>query len=252
MLFCRLPFLKAFGISVVEKEFVLRRVLPGADSISPLLLLPRCSLIDVTMTQTQQAEFENIRVAVRIRPLNAAEVASHVRTAWRIAQNGVLSFVQQDGTDAATRFAYDEIFEGSATNHDVHRGVVAPMVDEALLGKNATIFAYGQTGSGKTYTIDAMMDMTADQIFDIIRKTPEREFLLKLSAVEVYNEHVHDLLTPPTANQKRGLELQEDAKKRTIVKCLTEEHISSAHHLRKLLRDISKNREVCKIGRAHV
>lgn len=195
-------------------------------------------------------EMENIHVAVRIRPLSEVEVAAKVRTAWQLAQNGVLSFVQQDGSHSVARFAYDAVFEGSASNGDVHARVVAPMVAEALLGKNATFFAYGQTGSGKTFTMDAMMDLTADQIFSSIQATPAREFLLKLSAVEVYNEAVHDLLRPPTEAHREALDLREDARKKIIVKSLIEEDIPSAKHLRSVLRAVSRNREVrsCRLG----
>lgn len=52
-----------------------------------------------------------------------------------------------------------------------------------------------QTGSGKTYTMRSMIKQGAADIFRYIDQTPDREFLLRISAVEIYNEKVSSLCT---------------------------------------------------------
>ena len=60
---------------------------------------------------------------------------------------------------------------------------------------NATIFAYGQTSSGKTFTINSIIDMALRQIFKTIdTKREERQYLVRMSALEIYNESVQDML----------------------------------------------------------
>lgn len=45
-------------------------------------------------------------------------------------------------------FTYDRVFGRFATQEDVYKSTVAPMVDEMLAGFSCTCFAYGQTGTG--------------------------------------------------------------------------------------------------------
>jgi centromeric protein E len=72
-------------------------------------------------------------------------------------------------------------------------------------GFNAIIFACGQTASGKTFTLSGNHDepgiipRTMKDVFAFIRRTPTREYLLRCSYLEIYNETIHDLLAPPSA-----------------------------------------------------
>lgn len=40
-----------------------------------------------------------------------------------------------------------------ATNDELYKNEVQPIVEQVINGYNGTIFAYGQTSSGKTYTM---------------------------------------------------------------------------------------------------
>jgi len=48
-------------------------------------------------------------------------------------------------------FAFDHVVPATACQVDVFN-IVKPVVHEALLGYNSTIFTYGQTGSGKIWS----------------------------------------------------------------------------------------------------
>ena len=82
-----------------------------------------------------------------------------------------------------------------------------------MQGYNASVFAYGATGAGKTYTMlgteenPGIMLLSIEELFTSIEKYSfERDYKLKISYVEVYNECIKDLLTDKSDN----LDLRED------------------------------------------
>ncbi len=60
-------------------------------------------------------------------------------------------------------------------------------------GYHGCIFAYGQTSSGKTYTIHGtqsdpgMIPLSVESVFQFIETCPDREFVLRVSYLEVCN-----------------------------------------------------------------
>ena len=76
-------------------------------------------------------------------------------------------------------------------------------------------------------------------IFSFIRETPHREFLLRASYLEIYNEDIKDLLAPlpPNGAQPEKLKLREDSKRGVYVTPLREEIVQSPMQL---LRVISR------------
>ncbi|KFP59862.1 Centromere-associated protein E, partial [Cariama cristata] len=82
----------------------------------------------------------------------------------------------------------------------LYEGVAVPIIESAVQGYNGTIFAYGQTASGKTYTMMGNEDSVGiipkaiQHVFKVICEIPDREFLLRVSYMEIYNETITDLL----------------------------------------------------------
>ncbi|KAM1062342.1 hypothetical protein ACFX14_026581 [Malus domestica] len=102
------------------------------------------------------------------------------------------------------------------------------------------IFAYGQTSSGKTFTMRGITENAVRDIFEHIKNTPERDFVLKFSALEIYNETVVDLL-----KRKSGsLRLLDDSEKGTIVDKPQEEIVENGEHLRHLIGICEAQRQV--------
>jgi centromeric protein E len=181
---------------------------------------------------------EHIEVAVRLRPLSDNE--RETRDSVVVFPEDDRSLAVQDFNGTFCRSSYDMVLGPSASNTDVFGKVMRDMLAESMLGKNATIFAYGQTGSGKTHTIEGLMALSAHYLFDAIADTPDREFLVKLSAMEVYNEAVHDLLRRDTGR----MELSETKTGKLIVKNLREEPLPSSAELQRLLKVVRDNRKV--------
>ncbi|KAL2533795.1 Kinesin-like protein [Abeliophyllum distichum] len=89
---------------------------------------------------------------------------------------------------------FDRVFRGDCTTREVYEEGTKDIALSVVGGINSTIFAYGQTSSGKTYTMNGITEYAVADIYDYIQRHEERAFVLKFSAVEIYNEVVRDLL----------------------------------------------------------
>lgn len=105
-------------------------------------------------------------------------------------------------------------------------------------GYNALIFAYGQTASGKTHTLSGspsepgIIPLSIRDLFALIRSSPDREFLLRASYLELYNEALLDLLS----SDGKELTLSEGKKKgEVVVNGLTECAVRTEDDVRRLL-----------------
>ena len=72
-----------------------------------------------------------------------------------------------------------------------------------LQGYNGTLFAYGQTGTGKTFTITGVpqdqelkgiLPRAFESIFKQIECDSTKEYLVRATFLEIYNEEIRDLL----------------------------------------------------------
>lgn len=174
-------------------------------------------------------------MAVRIRPPSNSE--SSRGNYWKVVDNTV-SLCSPLGTPISGQaFAFDHVFGteiGTAAIYDLHtKGVIS----SALRGFNGTVFAYGQTSSGKTYTMRGSKDdlgligLAVHEVFSHIQKITDREFLIRVSYMEIYNEDINDLLAP----ENRKLQVHENLEKGIFVAGLREEIVSSPKQVFELL-----------------
>ena len=117
-------------------------------------------------------------------------------------------------------------------------------------GYNAVIFAYGQTASGKTYTLSGdsadqepgIIPRAMKDVFAFIRKTEKREYLLRCSYLEIYNESIIDLLAPPGLAAANPVQIQGGGGGDVILTPLREEVVTSFKGVKEVLKRGEGNR----------
>ncbi|KAJ0027227.1 hypothetical protein Pint_36376 [Pistacia integerrima] len=152
---------------------------------------------------------ENVTVTVRFRPLSPREIRQGEEIAWYADGETIV----QNEHNPSIAYAYDRVFGPTTTTRHVYDVAAQHVVSGAMEGINGTIFAYGVTSSGKTHTMHGdqrspgIIPLAVKDAFSIIQETPNREFLLRVSYLEIYNEVVNDLLNPAGQN----LRIREDS-----------------------------------------
>mmetsp|Transcript_28644 Transcript_28644/g.50943 ORF Transcript_28644/g.50943 Transcript_28644/m.50943 type:complete len:565 (+) Transcript_28644:2870-4564(+) len=189
--------------------------------------------------ETDRAVQENIQVAVRIRPFLPREATS-IKVWTATDTNSIVD-------DSGRSYQFDRVYSETAPTTLVFDELVERVIWEAMDGYSGCIFCYGQTGSGKTFTMHGnrktmpgLVPLSIETAFSYIEETPDKEFLLRVSYIEVYNECVNDLLAPTKVN----LKLQSDVRKGIVVEDLTEEVCTSAEKVYSLLMMGDANKQI--------
>ncbi|KAJ7761484.1 kinesin-like protein [Mycena maculata] len=182
---------------------------------------------------------DKVMVSVRVRP-----PAGSTPIAWTTAPGD--NTIHLSGTPA-TKFTFDTVHTTHPTA-PLYTTAARPHVHAFMSGYNAVVFAYGQTASGKTYTLSGtpeepgIIPRALRDVFAFIRATPTREYLLRCSYLEIYNEQIHDLLAPG-AGQDKGVEIQGGgAGSEVILSGLREEVVTSLASVREVLKRGEGNR----------
>jgi len=149
------------------------------------------------------SDYQSINVAIRIRPLNDREKSEGQEERFMSLEGK--NMVVQTGEDgeplSSQAYTYHHVFDKSQNTEDVYNCVGSDLVEGVVNGINGTVFAYGQTSSGKTFTMlgaegsPGILERAAADIFKQIAQTDGRDFLLRVSFVEIYNEMIRDLLS---------------------------------------------------------
>ncbi|XP_036942689.1 kinesin-like protein KIF13B isoform X5 [Acanthopagrus latus] len=160
----------------------------------------------------------NVKVAVRVRPMNRRE--KELKTKCVVEMEGsqtvlhpaITNTNKGDPRSQPKVFAYDYCFwsmdesqqDKFAGQDVVFQSLGKSLLDNAFMGYNACIFAYGQTGSGKSYTMmgsaeqPGLIPRLCSSLFSrTVQEAREGEsFTVEVSYMEIYNEKVRDLLDP--------------------------------------------------------
>lgn len=153
----------------------------------------------------------NIKVVVRVRPLNEKESEQNNRVVIDVVDEQMLVFdpkeemrpffyqgVQQPNKNYLKRgnkelkFVFDHICRQNASNMNVFEITTKDILVSLMEGYNCSVFAYGATGAGKTYTMIGSNEhpgityLTMEHLFNTISSlTNEREFDIGVSYIEV-------------------------------------------------------------------
>ena len=120
-------------------------------------------------------------------------------------------------------FKFDFAFDEKIDQAEVYRCTTANLVKQVINGYNATVYAYGATGTGKTYTMVGggdnwgIMIRSISDLFKIINNEKEKNYIIKISYVEIYNEIIKDLLADQSSRNRNQLEIRTDAQKGVIL-----------------------------------
>ncbi|XP_048590814.1 kinesin-like protein KIN-7F [Brassica napus] len=185
---------------------------------------------------------EKILVLVRLRPLNKKEIAANEATDWECINDTTIMYrnTLRQGSNIPTTYSFDRVYGGECPTRRVYEDGTKEIALSVVKGINCSIFAYGQTSSGKTYTMTGITELAVADIFDYIFQHEERAFSVKLSAIEIYNETIRDLLN----SDGTSLRLRDDPEKGTVVEKATEETLRDYNHLKELLSICQAQRKI--------
>lgn len=187
---------------------------------------------------------ERILVSVRVRPLNEKELWKNDLSEWECINDTTIMYRSNLSASERslypTTYSFDRVFRTDCPTRQVYEEAAKEVALSVLNGINSSIFAYGQTSSGKTYTMSGITEYAVADIFNYIEKHKEREFVLKFSAMEIYNESVRDLLS----NDTTPLRLLDDPEKGTVVEKLTEETLRDWNHFTELISFCETQRQI--------
>ncbi|KAF2363033.1 Kinesin motor domain [Trinorchestia longiramus] len=193
---------------------------------------------------------DNIEVVVRVRPPLPREEGETLH--WKVTDNPANSLTQITAHDkSAATFSFDKVFDSNASNNAIFNRVMQPIVDGALNGINGTVFAYGQTSSGKTHTMmgssesPGIIPLTIQSIFKGIEDTPDRQYLIRASYMEIYNEQIADLLLGRSnIPGNKGLAVREDTSGNIYVVDLKEECVTDEAKLLSMMHRGNRNKQM--------
>lgn len=222
----------------------------------------------MSSNQNQNNDEENITCYVRCRPLNQRELELGANCIDISKDKKSITLKNYDNN-----YVYDKIFPAETDQKTIFNEIGLPLVKKFLSGYNSTIFAYGQTGTGKTHTIIGPLESLFDDNNDnfglipnilnflfnnkeeatnIIRssskeKAEKIDYSLSCACIEIYQEHLIDLLSNNKSNFEKDdevLKIREDPKKGMYIENLTELEIASAKSAKEALISGFKNRHV--------
>ncbi|XWS21650.1 hypothetical protein CRYUN_Cryun30bG0072600 [Craigia yunnanensis] len=210
-----------------------------ATSSSPSLG-PSQPIVVLERPETSKSK-ENVTVTVRFRPLNPREINKGDEIAWYADGD----YTVRNEFNPSIAYGFDRVFGPATTTRHVYDVAAQHVVSGAMQGINGTVLAYGVTSSGKTHTMHGeqkspgIIPLAVKDVFSSIQETPGREFLLRVSYLEIYNEVINDLLDPTGQN----LRIREDAQG-TYVEGIKEEVVLSPAHALSLIASGEEHRHV--------
>ncbi|KAK5986179.1 Kinesin motor domain-containing protein [Trichostrongylus colubriformis] len=169
----------------------------------------------------------NVRVAVRVRPMNEIERLNNATSVVKVEEKKLMVTCKSKAFSA-----FDKVYGPSTTQERIYADMIYPQVERVLAGYNCTLFAYGQTGTGKTYTMEGgnseqssykqdpttgVIPRAVEHIFEELEKSNTEEYSVRISYLELYNEELIDLLAPTTGDRERLRIFDNPSKKGTVV-----------------------------------
>ncbi|XP_056332562.1 stAR-related lipid transfer protein 9-like isoform X1 [Danio aesculapii] len=211
----------------------------------------------------------NVKVAIRVRPLNTRESLDGGRLAVQVEDKVVRvrnvklegrldgrSEGLADSREKLIEFGFDYCYwsvDPAASNYasqeEVFQDLGVCVLSGASEGYNVCLFAYGQTGSGKTYTMMGTPDsigLTPRICQGLFRSGVEsadgQSCRVEISFLEIYNERVRDLLRGVEQKKPAPLRVREHPEKGPYVQGLSQHVVTDYKQAVDLLEEGIANR----------
>ncbi|KAF4617204.1 hypothetical protein D9613_006327 [Agrocybe pediades] len=229
-----MPSTSEMDVSVVDPE----QVLVDSQTVEAGDVSVEIDEAWLKAAELDHGKEDKVMVSIRIRPSDTA-------SAW--IPNAATNSLKLDPnltkgvSSTNSSFNFDAVLTGTP-NKPVYTTVARSHVQAAMEGYNAVIFAYGQTASGKTFTLSGddeepgIIPRAMRDVFGYIKRTPEREYLLRCSYLEIYNETIIDLLAPPMMAKANQVQIQGGAGGDIILAPLREEVVTSLKGVKDVLK----------------
>ncbi|VDI77930.1 StAR-related lipid transfer protein 9 [Mytilus galloprovincialis] len=204
----------------------------------------------------------NVKVAVRVRPINKRELDQNGKSI--VDTNGDAISVTNikvdsnaeygDSRERIKTFTFDYCYDSTGEPHSpqyapqqlVFQDLGTEVLQAAFEGYNACVLAYGQTSTGKTYTMTGIREdpglipRICEGLFshvDDFEASDRTTFRVNISYLEIYNERVRDLLRPSLSqrNEKYTLKVREHPKEGPYVQDLSSHFVKDNEQIQTLL-----------------
>uniref|UniRef100_A0AC11DZ58 Kinesin family member C3 n=3 Tax=Ovis aries TaxID=9940 RepID=A0AC11DZ58_SHEEP len=189
----------------------------------------------------------NIRVIARVRPVTKEDGEGPEATNAVTFDPDDDSIIHLLHKGKPVSFELDKVFSSQASQQDVFQEVQA-LITSCIDGFNVCIFAYGQTGAGKTYTMEGTpenpgINQRALRLLfsEVQEKASDWEYTITVSAAEIYNEALRDLLGQEP-QEKLEIRLCPDGSGQLYVPGLTEFQVQSVEDINKVFEFGHTNR----------
>ncbi|OMH82961.1 Centromere-associated protein E [Zancudomyces culisetae] len=190
---------------------------------------------------------DQIKVLVRIKPLNNEDKNEKSRNIWEIGENTITQkYISGDRSMVGFSYTFDRVYDQDTQTRVLYENSIRTVVGSCIDGVNGTIFAYGQTSSGKTFTMygnqfeAGIVPKAVKEVFERINGVSNRQFLIKVSYLEIYNEVISDLLD----NTKKNLRITETTNRDIKVKDLTEKVVENVNDVTQILQIGERNKSI--------
>jgi kinesin family protein 5 len=193
-------------------------------------------------------ESENIKIAVRFRPLNQREEGEDV--SFLKIDNNNIELTNENDKSQNHKFIFDNVFNVDSNQEEVYNLVAKNAIEWFCQGYNSTIFTYGPTSSGKTHTMfggkddkKGIIPRSCETLFQTLKNNENiSSYTLKCSFIEIYCEKIRDLLD--TDKDTDSLKLRNDTNKGIYIQGLIEKFVYSSQDILQTIENGTNKRTI--------
>ena len=170
--------------------------------------------VKVNRTASKRLNRSESRLSTLAASAGDSQEIIDTEPAWEMVNNTVEQAAHTNPElNRNNTYTFDHTFGPENNTSQIYQDTVRESVISTMEGYHASVFAYGQTATGKTFTMtgggknietkEGIVQLAIKDCFDYIQgqKDETREYLMRVSFMEIYNEVINDLLASPNRSQ---------------------------------------------------